>query len=540
MTTVANWLAHSLLEIGIDKVFGLPGGENVEILDALGQAGIDFVLVRNESSAIFMADAYGRIKGKPGAALTTLGPGAMNAMAGAGHAWLDRAPVVILTARTAESYSDIHTHQVLELTSLFASIVKQTLVLLPESLSELPISLALLAAGRPGPIHIQVSNEAAAGSATQPEPGPRAALAGPPDGERLAKARQLVSQARHPLIVAGLGLEPSQPYRPLQALAEALQAPLLVTPKAKGALSDRHPLAGGVIGLTRTDPAYELLAEADCVIAVGFDVVELVKIWDFPGTLIWVAPWTNHDPVIPAQAELVGDLAPILTQLVTESATAAADWGAQRVQRLREKLAARTHPAAGPGRVTPQAVLHALRAVAPDDTILTVDVGSHKIFFSLEWPTYTANSFLLSNGLSSMGFGLAGAIGAAMAAPNQPVVCITGDGGMGMVMGELGLLAERGLNVTVIVLNDSALDLIRSAQRRAGKVVRGTEFSHNPDFVQIAQAFGLPGHRIDTVAALQPILDMALTSPGPRLVEVMIDPVGYPTTPAGLVADKKS
>ncbi|MEZ4617271.1 MAG: thiamine pyrophosphate-dependent enzyme [Caldilineaceae bacterium] len=303
-----------------------------------------------------------------------------------------------------------------------------------------------------------------------------------------------------------------------------------MTPKVKGALSDRHPLAAGTIGLTRTDAVYEILDEADCVIAVGFDVVELVKPWHHAAPLIWLAPWENVDPVLPAAVELVGPLTPLLQQLADSDFVTAADWGAQRVTALQAKHTAQPLPTPAPGRLLPQTMLAALRNHLPDDAMLAVDVGSHKIFSSLHWPTYAPNRFLLSNGLSSMGYALPSAIGAALAIPDTPVVCLTGDAGMAMVMGELGVLAALQLPVIVVVLNDGAIDLIRSHQRRSGKAVYGTEFT-SPNFSQIAAAYGLAASRVESEITLDAAISAALTTKRPALIEVMLDPTSYPTTP---------
>ena len=282
--------------------------------------------------------------------------------------------------------------------------------------------------------------------------------------------------------------------------------------------------------MTRADPVYTLLDEADCIIAVGFDVVELVKPWNQAAPLIWVAPWANIDPVLPAAVELVGDLASILQQLTDSEFATDPAWGAVRVTAWRSAQTKQPLPQAATGRVLPQQVLHSLRRQVAADTLLAVDVGSHKIFGSLEWPTYAPNRFLVSNGLSSMGFALPSAIGASLALDGAPTVCLTGDAGMAMVMGELGVLAQLGLPVIVIVLNDSAIDLIRSHQVRAGKPVYGTEFV-SPNFSQIGAAYGIAATRVTSDETLDEAIAAAIQSGKPALIEVMLDPVSYPTTP---------
>jgi acetolactate synthase-1/2/3 large subunit len=359
----------------------------------------------------------------------------------------------------------------------------------------------------------------------QPEPAPVEKAANP-DG---AAARALLAQAQRPVILVGLGLEPERPYESLQGLAEAANAPVIVTPKAKGSLPDDHPLAAGTLGLTRTDPPYEILDEADCIVAVGFDVVELVKPWQMQTPLLWLAPWPNEGPAIAAAFEFTGPMQPVLQQLSDASFSTAAGWGRARVALYRQKLAGQPLPEPSPGRLLPQAVLAALRQALPRDTLVTTDVGSHKILTGLAWPAYTPNRYQVSNGLSAMGFGLPAAIAGSLVL-NRPTVCITGDGGLAMTMGELGILTELRLPVITVVMNDSALDLIRSGQRRAGKPPFGTEFV-NPDFSQIAAAYQLGFYRVTSQAECAEAVRSALAAGQPALIEAMIDPVSYPTTP---------
>lgn len=526
--TVAQALVHQLKRAGTEIVFGLPGGENVDIIDALRSAGIRFVLVRNESSAVYMADVYARLTGKPGVCVTTLGPGATNAFVGVAHAHLDRAPVLIITAETNQSYLPGHTHQVLDLQRVFEPITKMTASISPENVNAVvQQALTLTTAGRPGPVHLSVSREMAVEPAALSHFQDQN-VAVPFSDEHLETAVNALSQSERPVIVAGVGLEPERPYAALQNLAEAASAPVIVLPKSKGAISDRHPLAAGTIGLTRTDPVYEILDEADCILAVGFDVVELVKPWDQTQPTIWIAPWQNEDASIPAVAELVGPMASTLEKLADQSFETDPTWGATRVAQFRQALAQRELPKPHHGRMRPQEVLAALRQNLPDETLITTDVGSHKICTALEWPAYTPNRYMLSNGLSAMSFGLTGAIAGALTL-GQPTVCITGDAGFGMVMGELSLLTEYNLPVITIVMNDSALDLIRAAQHRAGNPTFGTEFT-NPDFGQIAEAFGVDFCRVADEQSCGTAVQAAVTSRRPTIIEAVIDPISYPTT----------
>ena len=529
MTTVAEHLAEQLTAAGIRRVYGLPGGENVVVLEALRQRGIEFLLVRNESSACFMAATEARLTGRLGAALTTLGPGAANAYAGLAHAYLDRGPVLLITAASDPAELHRHSHQALDLQAVFAPICKYSAELKPGN-AALAISraLTLATAGRPGPVHLSLHNRVAAQpiiKRSQREPQPEK----PANWRsRINDARALLADKQSPVIILGLGLEPDAPYTQIRRLAEALGAPVIDSPKSKGALPADHPLYAGAIGLTRQDPVYELVDAADCLLAIGFDVVELVKPWDYDKPLLWIANWANRDPRIACELELVGNINDMLSALGEVKSQSAVEVGAGRVKRFRGKLAQVELPSPRAQRILPQTFLRALRANTPDDVIITSDVGSHKIFAALNWPARRPNRYFVSNGLSAMGFGLCSAVAAADIT-GQPTICITGDAGLAMVLGELGLLVERQLPVLVAVMNDSALDLIRSAQHRQGKAAFGTEFS-NPNFEYIARAYGLAYYKAESERDCAKAIRAGLAARAPSLIDVMIDPRGYPTT----------
>lgn len=527
---VAGVLAQALREAGIERVYGLPGGENVELLEALRRNGLDFVLVHHENAALYMAAAAARLEGRPGVCLTTLGPGLANAIAGLGHAWLDRAPLLLLTAQVPAALAGRHTHQLLDQQALLRPLTKDTHALTPDDDVRAVVHEFLRASvsGRPGPLHLQLSRDVAAGPAA-PALRPtafRRPAPPPPDFDDLDRACSLLQSARRPLLLVGLGLDLQGGHAALSALAEAANAPVITTPKAKGAIPGAHPLAAGTIGLTRADPVYALLDEADCLLAVGLDVVELVRPWDADAPLIWLSPWDNEDPRLEAAAGFTGAMEPALRHLARAPGSVAADWGMARVARLRASLAQRRFPAPALGRMSPRALLTALRKAAAPETPLAVDVGSHKILAGLEWPDARPRRFLVSNGLSCMGYGLPAALGASLALGRAPALCLTGDAGLAMCMGELELVTRLGTPVVTVVMNDGALDLIRLAQQRAGVHTWGTEFN-NPDFTQIAAAYALPALRSADPRECERAVRQALRARRPLLVDALIDPAAY-------------
>ena len=507
-----------------------PVAENVEVLEALRRNGLDFVLVHNESSALYMAATAARIEGRPGVCLTTLGPGLANAIAGLGHAWLDRAPLLLLTAQVPAALAGRHTHQLLDQQALTRPLTRGTRALRPGDDARAIVHDFLREAlnGRPGPLHLQLSRDVAAGPASPPgQPQPFYWPAPPsPDLRDLDRACALFHAARRPLLLVGSGLDLQGGHPALQSLAEAANAPVIVTPKAKGAIAGAHPLAAGVIGLTRADPACALLDEADCLLAVGFDVVELVRPWDADAPLIWLAPWANEDPRLVAAATFTGAMQPVLEHMARQPGSAAAGWGSARVAQLRASLTRRKFPAPAPGRMSPRAVLQALRRAAPPETPLAVDVGSHKILAGLEWVDAQPRRFFVSNGLSCMGYGLPAAIGASLALGRVPALCLTGDAGLAMCLGELELITRLGTPVVTVVMNDGALDLIRAAQLRAGAPAWGTEFG-NPDFAKIAAAYGIPALCSADPVECEMAVKRLCARARPLLIDARIDPAGY-------------
>lgn len=531
-TSVAAAVAGGLQAAGIDTVFGLPGGENVHVMEALRRTGIRFVLSEHENAAAFMASAAAQLTRRPAVCLTTLGPGAVNCTAGIAHAFLDRCPVLLITAQMASGLQPRHTHQLVDLHRLFAPITKATLEVGPAGAGEtVGEALRIASAGVPGPVHLQLSNDVAGLAAAPADAGSSgsAVAASPPRvlPADLARAAAGLAAAERPVVVAGLGLEPEAPYRALRRFAERLGAPVLSTPKAKGAVPASHPLAAETIGLTRTDPGYDLIAEADRVIAVGMDVVEVVLPWSVPAPVLWVAPWRDRIGAAAAEQALIGPVGATLAQL-TERLRQPRSWGARRAAHYRQARRSRSRAAAdraAAGTIAPQDVLREARAALPPDAVVTTDVGSHKILAALEWDAELPNRYLVSNGLSVMGFGPAAAAGAALAGC-APVLCVTGDAGLLMCAGGLATLAQLSAPVLLVVLVDGALDLIRAHQRRAGAQPFGTEFPA-PDTARIGAAFGLPAVTVGTAAELRAELARALKRPGASVIGARIDPACY-------------
>lgn len=524
-STVADAIAAGLCRHGVEVVFGLPGGENVELIAALERAGIQFVLGRHEAHCAWMADGYSRIGRCVGVCLSTLGPGTANLAAGLGHCFLDRTPVLALTAQLDPDLMSRHSHQRLDLRRLFAPVTKLSRPVRPEDDAARVVSEAVRLAhsGRPGPVHLEIPaatlQHLATGTVTsKPEELPPRPVA----QNALDRAITRLQRARRPAILAGLGLEPSAPYPLLLRLAESLDAPVVVTPKSKGAIPEEHALYAGVIGLERREPSAALLHQADLILTVGLDPVELIMPWNFENPLIFAAEFPNEDPRLPAEVELIGNLEATLAALA-QASSKTAGWPPAEVAAARP---ADPPPRPERQKLPPSQVVRTVRELLPDDGIATCDVGVHKLLIGKLWPARGPNRFLISNGLSTMGYALPAAIGAKMARPDCPVVCFTGDGGLGMVISEIETAARLRLPVVTVVLADQSMSLIRLKQEMAGHSPTGTLLGPTA-WSQIAEGFGARGLAANSVAELKAAIATGLQADGPTLIEATIDASEY-------------
>ncbi len=530
---VATAVARGLRQAGINTVFGLPGGENVQLMEALRRLGVRFVLSEHESTATFMASAAAQLTRHPAACLTTLGPGAVNATAGLAHAFLDRCPLLLMTAQMPEDLQAIHSHQLVDLHRLYDPITKGSFRVTPQNARKVVAEAVRIASsGTPGPVHLQISNDVAALPVKMSDDEqPERVLVDQPDlvsAEAITRAADNLNAAQRPVVVVGLGVEPEAPYEDLLCFAEKLGAPVLTTPKAKGSVPADHRLGSETIGLTRTDPGYELIAESDYVVTVGMDVVEVVLPWSIAQPVLWLSSWYDKIGSGMADQALIGPLGPTLTGLTNLLSEQKNNWGSERVSHYRKMRLGRSHEASDRvqgGVIAPQAVLRAVRLTLPSDGVFTTDVGSHKVLSALEWDATVPNRYLVSNGLSAMGFGPAAAAGAALAGLS-PVVCLTGDGGLLMCAGVLSSLSQIKVPVVIVVLLDGALDLIRAHQQRLGVEPFGTEFPA-PDITRIGSAFGLQAATVATEANLSSELRRALGRSGASVIGVNIDPKCY-------------
>jgi acetolactate synthase-1/2/3 large subunit len=525
MTTraIAGEVVDALRAADTKLMFGVPGGgSNLDVVGAAEEVGIRFVLTHGETAAVMMAGVSAELTGAPGACVVTRGPGAASAVNGAAQALLDRQPVVIITDRVGETERARVSHQRLDHTTLFAAVTKASFVVDHSSPGGITAgALALAVSGRPGPVHLDIDPTAVA-AAPVPLPPPASADAD------LTAVRHALRGARRPLVVAGVGALRPQVSGALRQFVAGTGVPVLTTYKAKGVVDDASPNAAGLVtGATIEAP---LLDAADLIIGVGLDPVELIPApWPYAAPVALIGGWPTDDSTYFGSrvvAEVVGDVARGLAELARELH---ADWDGSEARRERLRALDRVRRAVPqhPVAAVPQAVVAAVRAAAPPGTIATVDAGAHMLAALPLWDTAALGDLLVSSGLATMGFSLPAAVAAALVRPGRRVVCFTGDGGLGMVLAELELVARLQLDVTVVVFNDAALSLIAIKQGPSGHGGEGAVRYSPTDYSVVAAALGIPSWRVGDSDSLAAVLSAALDRRGPALLDVAVDPSAY-------------
>lgn len=525
MPTVADLIVRRFIEAGVRALFGMPGGgSNLDILESAATAGLPFVLSHTETAGALMASAQAEITGAPGACLATLGPGVASLVNGVAHARLDRVPLVIVTDGLPVSARDIYEHQRFDHAALLAPLVKASALVGAVDADRI-VRDAVRAAATPvpGPVHLDCPSDVAAMTAAA-NPSDRPDGPAPPPASRSAIPDTLLGRARRPLIIAGLGVRTPHEAARLRALCERRGAPALVTYKAKGVVPDDHPCFAGVFTNASLEEAF--VRSADLLVGVGLDPVELLpRPWTYPQPFVACGPWPIVGRHLPVAAQETGDLAALLDAL-DERLPGDTAWtaGEIRAQAERQRAAVRVETAG----FAPYRAVEAAARVSGRARV-TVDAGAHMFPVTALWPVREPRQLLISNGLSTMGFALPAAIGAALLDRTRRVVALTGDGGVLVCLGELATLARERLPITVVVFSDRSLSLIRIKQERRGHRTSGVTLG-DIDWPVLARSFGLAGARATDAAGLERLMEEASAAGGPALVEAAIDPAAYPET----------
>lgn len=529
--TVARLVGERLRAAGVRYVTGHPGGEVVDLIEGFREAGLAFVLTRHETPAAFMAEAMASASGIPGACIATLGPGATNLVTGVAQAYLDRAPLIAFTGQLPDDRVEGTTHQNLDLRALFAPITKWQARLTQSNAADV-IDRALFEALRPrrGPVFIEVPSDVPRQAAAPQDAVPpgvasrgRSSVSAAIDRVAAERAAELLRESKRPLILAGLDGNDSAVAVSLLYLAEDWGIPVMVSPKAKGVFREDHPLFLGTIEMLGTAKLYEYVDDSDLVLMIGFDPVELDRDWRASAKVIHIGLSPNEDRQYDSAVEVVGPLRDAIDVIRSAAGHPSAARSPKDVRAFRDSFRAYISPKRD--RLTSQQVLAELRATLPEDALVTCDVGYNKAVTGQCLPMYQPKTFFMSNGLSSMGYGLAAALGLKLLYRDRQVACVLGDGGFAMVMAELETAVREKLGVTVVVLADDALSQIKAGQERKGYPVTGTTFGRL-DYVALAKGFGITGYEVRTVPECREAL-RAGSSKKPNLIAAHVDPTAY-------------
>ncbi len=524
--TPLDALIDSLARRGVRRIFGVPGGEtSLDVIARAADRGIGFVLARHETGAALMALATAEVTGTPGVVLTTRGPGLANAVNGIACAALERAPLCVVSDGFSAEHRRFVTHQFYEHAALLAPVAKGSTRLQGEdAAAEIERLIDRAMAAPSGVVHFDVTADAARRPIAPADMAP----ATPPaldDGARAA-AVALLRGARRPVVICGLeaAADPALAGA-VRRLVAAAGCPALVTYKAKGVVADDDPAYVGLFTGGSLEAA--CVATADLLILAGLDPVELIpQPWRYAAPAIEIARIPFPLRYVEPAAGLYGASGEAMAALA--DAATSSQWTAAEIAGHRDQMAARL-AWTGAGAVTPPAVVTLAQQAADElglDARATVDAGAHMFSATALWRARRARDLLISNGLSTMGFAVPAAIGAALAEPDRPVLAFTGDGGLAMGLGELATAARTGARIVVIVFNDASLSLIDIKQQHRQMPQDGVLLGP-VDFARVAEGLGLRAYRARDVDGYRAALRSALSGTGPALIDVAIDPDGY-------------
>lgn len=526
MTTTVEILAEAFKEAGTPFIVGHPGGESVELMEVARQRQMRFLLMKQEVAGAMLAATWGDLTGSPGVCLSTRGPGATNMVNGVAHAFLDRSPLIAITDAYSRHTYETGLRQRINQLAVYQPIVKWSTTIDAKSVrQQVRHAMRTATAAPPGPVHFefpQSEGEREAGGLTaEPTLLPKWIVPGP-DRADLKPALDILSRARRPILIAGLGVYWCGASAELVKFAERLGAPVLTTTKCKGMIPEDHPLRAGCIigGLIER----KLVMQADLIVTVGLDAVELQpKPWPYRLPVLSLASIPSVDALVPADPEIIGDLKSLLAGLA-QWTPEGADWGEKAAKSFRQDVRdALNTPSTG---LSPQRAMEIARAILPRDTIATCDAGASRLLVVQKWESYGPREFLTSNGLGSMGYAVPGALAARLAFPDRPVVAFTGDGGLLMTIAELQTAQRENLPIIVLVFDDREIGLIRVKQEIKGIPRHGVQIG-GVDWAKLAQSFGADGVEVDTEQDLANALAAAVKSKRTTVVAARIDASGY-------------
>lgn len=523
---VAELLVKCLENEGIKVMFGLPGEENLDLMDALHDSDIRFILTRHEQGAAFMADVHGRLTGEAGVCLSTLGPGATNLITGVADAYLDRAPMVVLTGQADLSRLHKESHQHIDLVEMFRPITKwNTQIVYPSTVPEaIRKAFKVAQMEKPGPTHLDLPEDVAR-MVTNHSPLPvNRPRGGVPAEREIERALEVIQSSEFPIVIAGNGVLRGQASEALTHFAEAFQIPVVNTFMGKGAISYQNPLHIITVGLQAEDPLYCGLERSDLIIAVGYDLVEYApKFWnpDRNKKIIHIDTQPAEvDAHYNVQVGLIGGIQGSLKRLVAKAYPKKKPNLPEIRNMIMGQLLTFRDDRSFP--LKPQKIIADMRHVMGDDDIVISDVGAHKLWIARMYPCSVPNTCIMSNGLATMGIAMPGAIAAKLNFPEKKILAAVGDGGFMMNSQELETAIRVGTPFVTLIFRDDHYGVIRWKQLERFNRASYTDFL-NPDFVKYAESFGAKGYRVEAADELTPILKEAFEQKVPSVIDCPVD-----------------
>ena len=527
-STGSDLLVAALENEGVERIFGLPGEENLAVVESLRRSKIELVLTRHEQAASFMAATQGRLTGSPGVCLSTLGPGALNFTTGAAYAYLGAMPMIMITGQKAIKTARQARFQLVDIVGSMRPITKMTRQIV--SADSIPAmvrdAFRVATEERPGPVHLELPEDIAAESAVASLIAPHPIARPVASAAAVKSAADMILAAKRPLIMIGAAGNRPRLVEALSDFVHRTQIPFFNTQMGKGAVTGNSELYLGTAALSERDYIHGAIERADLIIAIGHDTVEkppfLMGGGAGPKVIYLGYVSATVEQVFHPDAEVIGDIGTTVTALadaLQQGAKAAPEF-----MKLRDEIRAHLGERAEDGRfpVIPQRLVHDVRKVVPENGIVCLDNGMYKIWFARNYRTTVANTLLLDNALATMGAGLPSAIAAKCINPDKRVLAVCGDGGFMMNSQELETAVRLKLDLVVLIIEDSAYGMIRWKQAVDHFPDFGMTFG-NPDFVAYAHAYGAHGHRIKATSELIPTLEAAFTQGGVHLVAVPVD-----------------
>ncbi|WP_338788441.1 acetolactate synthase large subunit [Metabacillus sp. FJAT-53654] len=526
---VAELLIKCLEQEGVEYIFGVPGEENIDIMDALLDSSIQFIVTRHETSAAFMAGTYGRLTGKPGVCLATLGPGATNLLTGVANANMDLNPIVAITGQAGLDRQHKISHQYYDLIHIYEPVTKWNAQIKKGEIVPEVIRKAFQVATqeKPGATHIDLPEDIAEMEVNASSPLEVTKYTLSEAGDQVIKeAAILIEQAKHPIILAGNGITRGHASDQLRTLVEKINIPVVHTFMGKGALSWTNELSLLTAGLAGKDYITCGFKDSDLIIAIGFDIAEFSpENWNPDGATPILHIDTEEaetDDCYPVQLNVVGDINENLKKLQQALSPKERNnaWVANVRKKALNELEQFKEDTSFP--LKPQKIISDLRSVLKEEDIVISDVGAHKMWMARMYHTYQPNTCLISNGLASMGIAVPGAIGAKIVHPERTVVAVCGDGSFQMTGAELETAKRLNLPIIVLLWRDDGYGLIEWHQLKKFNRSSNIKFG-NPDFIQLALSYGFEALQVKKGEELKGILEKAISLKKPVLIDCPVD-----------------